>query len=320
MPQHSSAKLLFVAGLLGLGLAGCFWQSTQQEPSSPAATSTPAPDRIDGDWGEPRDMDGLHHVLRGSERVFSGSQPHGAEGFASVAALGVKTIVSVDGAVPDLELARQHGLRYVHIPIGYDGIPVEAGESLARLVRDAEGPFYIHCHHGRHRGPAAAAVACQASGAMNAEQAINLLERAGTSPDYGGLWQSVRSYQTPAADAELPALVEQAEIESFAAAMARIDRGFDNLKLAKEADWSVPPRHPDIVPLREAVLLREGFQEAIRQLGEDRPAAFTEQMQQAEILARALESALREGNSPSATGYLDRLQQSCKTCHKSFRD
>jgi hypothetical protein len=39
----------------------------------------------------------------------------------------VKTIVSVDGGKPDVETARKHGIRYVHLPIGYDATDCTAG-------------------------------------------------------------------------------------------------------------------------------------------------------------------------------------------------
>src|SRR5690606_18255679 len=59
-------------------------------------------------------------------QLISGGQPKGDAAFSQLAEMGVKTIVSVDGAKPDLELAKKHGLRYVHIPIGYDGVGAEA--------------------------------------------------------------------------------------------------------------------------------------------------------------------------------------------------
>ena len=42
----------------------------------------------------------------------------------------MKTIISVDGAKPDLKSARKQGIRNVHIPIGYTGVPEHA--ALAR--------------------------------------------------------------------------------------------------------------------------------------------------------------------------------------------
>ncbi len=71
----------------------------------------------------PLEMPGLHNVYRLTEQLLSGSSPEGEEGFRSLEKLGVKTILTVDGARPDVALAHKHGLRYVHLPIGYDGVP-----------------------------------------------------------------------------------------------------------------------------------------------------------------------------------------------------
>ncbi len=137
-----------------------------EHPNTPAAAANPKKLTFT-EFEEP----GLDNVLQLSPRIFSGSQPHGEQGFESLEKLGVKTVVSVDGARPDAQRAKQHGLRYVHIPIGYDGIPRPAALALVRAIREAPGPIYIHCHHGKHRGPAAAAVACMAEGIANTEQA-----------------------------------------------------------------------------------------------------------------------------------------------------
>ncbi|MBW3600421.1 MAG: tyrosine-protein phosphatase, partial [Planctomycetes bacterium] len=179
----------------------------------------------------------LHNLIQVSETIYSGGQPTGEEEFAELARLGVKTVVSVDGARPDLEAAEKHGLRYVHIPIGYDGVPEEAGQSFAQLMRTAEGPFFFHCHHGKHRGPAGAAVACIAAGQRDAKEALEILELAGTSKDYPGLWRDVEDYTPPPAGAELPELAPVAEVGSMAAAMAHIDRHNDNLKLLAANKW-----------------------------------------------------------------------------------
>lgn len=66
----------------------------------------------------------------------------------------------------------------------------------------------------------------------------------------------------------MPKLVEVAEVGSLAAAMARIDRARDNLKLCEAAEWQTPAGHPDVTPLQEALLLREGFHETARQMTE----------------------------------------------------
>lgn len=279
--------------------------SSRQARSSAAATNDPP---------------GIHNLQKVSDRIYSGSEPHGEEGFASLKQLGVKTVASVDGAKPNIELARKYGLRYVHIPIGYDGVPAEAGLSLARLVRDAEPPIYIHCHHGKHRGPAAAAVACVAAGGMSGQQALAILERAGTSKDYTGLWRDVAAYEPPPAGAELPELVEVAQVDSMAAAMASVDRAFDNLKLCRDANWSVPADHPDLVPAQEALQLQEGLHEAARNLGEDYDEPMKTWLAGAEALAIELRAALTAHDLQSAHDTSKRLEQSCKQCHSKYRD
>ena len=209
---------------------------------------------------------GLENVFRLTEQIFSGSEPDGQVGFASLQDLGIKTIVSVDGARPKADLARERGMRYVHIPIGYDGVSNEAGAMLARLVTEATGPIYIHCHHGKHRGPAAAAVACLAAGSVDRQGARTILERAGTSKDYAGLWRDVQKYVVPDASEVLPPLVEAADVGSLATAMAHIDRTFDNVKRLQAAEWTAPVDHPDLDASHEALMLQESFHEAARNL------------------------------------------------------
>src|SRR5205823_5218238 len=157
--------------------------------------------------------------------------PEGAAGFRSLRELGVKTVISVDGMTPEVELARREGLRYVHLPIGYDGVPREQALRIARAVRDLPGPVYLHCHHGKHRGPAAAAAAALClDGAMTPEQAVAFLRQAGTDPHYAGLYETVESLRRPTADewervpAEFP---ESAKVSALAEFMVAIDQRWD---------------------------------------------------------------------------------------------
>ena len=262
----------------------------------------------------------LDNLLKITDRVYCGGEPQNQDAFAQLAALGIKTVVSVDGAQPDIEEAHRHGLRYVHIPIGYDGIHENAGLSLARLVRDADGPFYIHCHHGRHRGPTAAAVACIAAGELDQKSALDVLQRAGTSKDYGGLWRAVETYRVPPNDAELPKLVEVAEISSFLAAMAHIDRAYDNLKLCRDAGWVTPSNHPDLVPHQQALLLKEGFRESRRNLSDGFGPPIAHWIADAENIAQNVEDALAANDQHTAAKEFRVLAQSCTRCHERYRN
>lgn len=295
--------------------------------TSEARTLEPAP-LVDGvpnllpEGPTEADYPHLHNLMQVTGRLYSGGEPKDEEAFAELAALGVRTVVSVDGARPDVDAAQRHGLRYVHIPIGYDGVSEEAGMMLTRLVRDADGPFYLHCHHGVHRGPAAAAIACVADGAADGNGALAILQKAGTSRDYAGLWRDVEGFSPPAAGAALPELVSVAEVGSLAAAMAQIDRAADNLKLCQEADWQTPPDHPDVAPAREALLVKEGFRETARQLAEvnDYDEPFLNWMREAEQAATALETALGSDGNSTARATFATLQNQCKRCHGVYRN
>jgi len=58
----------------------------------------------------PRQLPGLHNVVpytgSGSEAFYSGSAPEGDAGFDALVKLGIKTVISVDGATPDLARAK----------------------------------------------------------------------------------------------------------------------------------------------------------------------------------------------------------------------
>jgi hypothetical protein len=46
----------------------------------------------------------------------------------------VKTHSSAGGITPELGLAREHGMRCIHVPIGYDGMEEKSRASMARCL------------------------------------------------------------------------------------------------------------------------------------------------------------------------------------------
>ena len=350
---HTAPTLVVVA--LAMGCAGCPTAPGPNPPAGPegaagkssagAASETAKVSASSRNASRALQVPGLENVRRVTGRDYSGGEPKGAAAYRELARLGVRTVVSVDGARPDVEAARAAGLRYVHIPIGYDRISREAAASLARLARDivgqaaslpsaedpaaeagsfgngaAQGPVYIHCHHGRHRGPAAAAIVCLAAGDLDSAAATRFLKEAGTSPDYAGLWRDVAAFEPPDASAKLPELVEVAQVDSLSAAMAAIDRAFDNLKLCRDAGWVTPADHPDVTPAREALLLTEGFREAARNLSGDYDDRFLEWLRGAEAESRSLGTALKDAARDDASTTLASLAKSCARCHETYRD
>ena len=280
----------------------------------------PAAVTVLGKAAAAQDYPGLCHVLEAAEGIYSGGEPEGDKGFGSLRMLGVKTIVSVDGARPDVERAHENGMHYVHIPFGYNGIPAEAGAALARVVREQQAPIYVHCYHGLHRGPAAAAVACIAAGKADHGQALDFVRKAGTSRNYAGLWRDVDKYVPPTRNTKLPDLKETADVGKFTSIMARIGRTFDHLQLCKEAKWGSPKTHPDLVPWREALMLREGLQQADKKRSDSKDAHFRTMLSDTADLAGQLERSLRAEQKEQATQQYTKLKQSCTQCHKSYRD
>ncbi|MGZ8940188.1 MAG: hypothetical protein ACXW32_13355 [Limisphaerales bacterium] len=277
------------------------------------------------------DPPGVHNLFSLGTNLYSGSTPEGDEGFAALKRLGVKTVVSVDGAKPDVELAKKHGMRYVHLPHGYDGISTHLQSQLAKVGAELPGPIYVHCHHGKHRGPAAAAVICMTKDSWDAAQAEQWLKAAGTSTNYTGLYAVVRDFKRPTA-AQLKALPsdfpEIAQVSGLIDAMVGVDERWENLKAVRAAGYGAPRNHPDIEPANEAVILWEHYREAQRlrdtiQKGDD----FVQRFKTAETEVKDAARLLRlfaTDSKPEIRAQLDKsfdaIGKSCSSCHKTYRD
>ena len=229
--------------------------------------------------------------------LFSGAEPAGDAAFAALVTIGVRTVVSVDGPVPDAAAARRFGLRSVHVPIGYDGVPADAAAALAAVMRrfgpagtDEAGGVFVHCHHGRHRGPAAAAVCGRAAGLLTKSAATALLRRAGTGPRYAGLWASVAAFDpaaVPPGEPELPEAVAPSDLAALMAeAAARLDAA-----AAGDTDSRL-------------TLVAESLRESARLPG----------------LPADLRAALRDAAAVAGRGDAAAITANCAACHARFRD
>ena len=285
------------------------------------AEDTPAPLVVPVNNSRPAELPGLHNVFHLSERLYSGSVPEGDEGFHSLQRLGIRTILTVDGMSPDVERAHRFGMRYVHLPFGYDGCPVPQANRIVRAVRDLPGPVYVHCHHGKHRSPTAAEFVRIALDGITPEQAVREMQRAGTGKEYEGLYQDVRAYRPPT-EAQLdhvPATFpEVARIPPLAQEMVRIDDRFSRLKAAQESGWT----KADPSQIRgDALQLRELFVELNRgPVLNGRPDGLKKQMRDAEQDALALDAAVRTSQWDAAGPALGRIAAGCGTCHTAYRN
>ena len=280
----------------------------------------------------PRDMPGIHNVVAFHDGYYSGSVPEGDEAFATLAALGVKTIISVDGAAPEVEAARRHGIRYIHLPIGYNGFDDARERQLARASRDAfaDGPVYIHCHHGKHRSAGAAATVSVNLGWATPEQAVARMRVSGTSNAYQGLYacalaaEPLDEQTLDAVPADFP---EVSVPTGMVAGMGEIDEIMEHLKAIEAAGWRTPADHPDLVPAAEAGRLADLF----RVLGDSEDAAdydadFIARLTHDSTIATTLETMLREGRAEATdvpallSDQLALIAASCTDCHAAYRD
>jgi protein tyrosine phosphatase (PTP) superfamily phosphohydrolase (DUF442 family) len=325
------------AGVVLTTLA-CAEKSNKPKPSAttaPVAAATTAPDVATAfpAVGNPEHLPNAHRI---SARLVSGAQPEGDAGFKELSELGVMTIISVDGAAPDVEGAKKYGLRYVHLPITYSGVTEEEGKRLAKALDEIQGPVYLHCHHGKHRSAASVAVACVMNGQLKPAQAEDVLKTFGTGADYTGLWRDARNAR-PLDQNVLAAVkvdyVERAKIPVVAEAMVEIDHTLDKLKDLQKSGWRATAAHPDLDPAHEALQLREKLHEVGRtdDAVQKRPADYKLKLQSAESAAQTLEDALRAwkplsaGNATAAPPAqievaFKAVSASCVSCHNAYRN
>lgn len=325
MKNTSAYWLLGSAFLLGASAVaiGC---RASTSPQAAVASTQPAPPRTPpqlevDDQGEPT---GLEHYRKWSDKIGQAGEPVGEQAYENIAALGYRTVISVDGAAPNVETASRYGLRYVHIPIGYDAVPRDAQLQIVKAVEEADGPVLFHCHHGLHRGPAAAMVARIAVDGVSNAKAVQGMKTSGTSEKYHGLYRDIGALQIPT-KAELalaPALQSCVVPQGTRGAMAFIDRRWDAINASKASKWSVPASMPDIDPAHEIGMVENSLRDLL-QREEKRPetdARYIALFKDSLAAVIELESAVIAKDVAKADAAHAKLKNSCDACHAEYRN
>lgn len=269
---------------------------------------------------------GVQNAFAIGTNLISGGTPATDEGFSALRALGVKTIISVDGAPPDIEAARKNAIRYVHLPCGYDGITTNRQQQLAKAATTLPGPIFVHCHHGAHRGPAAAAIIAMAGQRWTTNTAEAWLHTAGTGTNFHGLYASVRNFRIPPADAlkQQPGeFLERAPSAGLVDTMVEIDRRWEILKaLFDNASTEIGSREGLASLNHELNLLREHYREAQRlDAAAKHGLPFLNRLRQAENNAQLTADRLeRNAGHAERVRALDMLRADCTECHQRHRD
>lgn len=322
-------------GVLSMLLIGsCASDQSQQagaagESAARAEVSAGAPVQPPAiDAQQPADYPGLHNVVTYHAGFYSGGAPEGDAGFDTLNEMGVKTIISVDGAAPEVEYAHERGMRYIHLPIAYNGFDEQRRLELVRATRDAlkAGPVYIHCHHGKHRSAGAAGTIAASLGWASPKAMVARMKVSGTSPSYTGLYQCTADADvlTPKQINSVPAdFPEVSRPQGFVKAMVEVSVVDEHLKAIEQAGWSVPADHPDLVPAAEAGRMVDLFRAMCEGTRASRePADFTEWLREAQRHAQALEDLLAEGSTdiPAMSAEFNGLAQTCRACHAVYRN
>jgi protein tyrosine phosphatase (PTP) superfamily phosphohydrolase (DUF442 family) len=263
------------------------------------------------------DVQGLRNVFRVTPMLYSGSGPDTEAAFASLKSLGIKTVLSVDGATPDVALAEKHGLRYVHVPVGYDGIGQSAALTMARAVQTLPGPVYVHCHHGKHRGPAAvAAIRLCLENDYTPAAANAWLEQAGTDPKYKGLVRLPTTLKRPkpgeieAISTDFP---KSATVFDLTRHMVHVAIHWEAIHAASRAGITKAES--------PAVLLVEDYREVKRtNLGYGKGEDFVRLVTEAEKTAQSIVDAAKAGNASAFQAAIQASETLCTRCHSQYRD
>lgn len=266
----------------------------------------------------------LAHVkncIQVTDAVFSGGVPEGAEAFEELQKLGVKTIISVDGMKPDVNTAKRYQLRYVHLPHGYDGISKQRVLEIAKGMVDLPKPIFIHCHHGRHRSPAATASACVTLGWIDQAQALDVLRVAGTNSNYRGLYASVaKAGEFSKAEVEQVQVrfEEVASLPPLIETMVAMDEHFERL-LGMDTEVARDPTRRNSLA-DQVLLLSDHYAELYRSsVAERMPTGYLKLLQEGEAICTELESGLRS-TERELMPLVERLKSNCIHCHQRFRD
>ncbi len=102
---------------------------------------------------------GVPNFHQVDEHVYRGAQPH-AQGFASLAKIGVKTVIDLRGESSEQNAVQRAGMHYVRLHwSGYKAPDDSQITAVLALLNDSsQWPVFVHCRRGADR--TGTAIAC----------------------------------------------------------------------------------------------------------------------------------------------------------------
>ncbi len=97
-------------------------------------------------------LPGLTNVGRVANGIFRGAQPK-PEGYATLKAMGVRTVVNLRSRHGEREAVEAAGMRSIEIPMNTmkNVDPAAVREALSVMTDPANRPVFVHCQHGKDR-------------------------------------------------------------------------------------------------------------------------------------------------------------------------
>ena len=131
---------------------------------------------------------GIDNFGRVNASYYRGAEPDD-DRYATLAALGVKTVVDLrsdDADVEDKRFVERAGMKYAQIPMTTHEPPTPSViNTFLQIVSDpANQPVYVHCVGGRHRTGVMTAVYRMTQDRWTAEQAFSEMKQYKYGPDF----------------------------------------------------------------------------------------------------------------------------------------
>jgi len=152
---------------------------------------------------QPAGVENFHKL---NDNLYRGAQPT-EEGFASLAKLGIKTVVDLREAdirsTFEKRAVEAAGMRYVHVPMQGTNTPNPAvvAKALAAISEKGAGPVFVHCRRGADRTGTIIACYRISHDGWTPAKALREAKALGMAWYTSGMQQYIRSYTPPVQNA-----------------------------------------------------------------------------------------------------------------------
>ena len=276
---------------------------------------------------EPIAVEGVQQLVAYSEHIISGAKPSTPIGFESLSALGVRTILCVDGVAPDSGAAEKVGIATIHIPLKYSQPTAsQILDIVTAISREyKQHPIYIHCHKGKHRSAVAAAIACIALGECTVEEAKERMLVSETSIGYTGLWNAVelqKKIQPEILEKHTKVFPSQVQPEELVDQMIDLENALDAFERIQIAHWKANKDKRTIAGAEIAGMMADTFRVMNTNSTTSKyPPLFQKELIEAISVTSALEEAILKTSKPEKLdSLLAKVEHSCISCHEAFRE